>query len=149
MLFEAARVAGPIPVNPRSDSERYRAFVIIDEVKILSLGRGNVEDSRHILNVLVTEGRKYGIGLILASQMTSHFGSEVHAMVSTRLAMRRMDPGEAKRVAPQMGLMPEDLVSMESTPCPAYFRSASTGGTVMLQIDRPPVPECQGFIGEI
>lgn len=149
MLFETARAAGSIPVNPCSDSERYRVFVIIDEVKILSLGRGNNEDSRHILNVLVTEGRKYGIGLILASQMMSHFGSEVHAMVSTRLAMRRMDPREAKRVAPQMGLLPEDLVSMESQPGMAYFRSASTGGTVMLQIDRPPMPACQGLISEV
>jgi hypothetical protein len=149
MLFETARATGPIPVNPRSDSERYRVFIIIDEVKVLSLGRGNTEDSRHILNVLVTEGRKYGIGLILASQMMSHFGSEVHAMVSSRLVMRRMDPREAKRVAPQMGLMPEDLVSMESPPGTAYFRSASTGGTVTLQIDRPPMPECQGLISEV
>ena len=149
MVFEAGRAAGPIPVNPRSDSERYRVFIIIDEAKILSFGRGNAEDSRLILNVLVTEGRKYGIGLILASQMTSHFGSEVHTMVSTRLAMRRMDPREARRVAPQMGLLSVDLVSTESPPGTAYFRSASTGGTVMLQMDRLPEPEYRGFISEV
>ena len=148
MIFEAGKVAGSIPVNPVSDAERYRVFVMIDEAKILSLGRGNAEDSKHILNILITEGRKYGIGLILASQVSAHFSSEVHANVSTRLALKRMDPKEAKKVAPQMGLLPEDLVSMESPPGTAFFRSASTGGTVLLQVSTAP-PMGSGTITQI
>lgn len=68
-VFRVLRLRGSIPVSPADDSERFRLFIIIDEAKILGMGAGNVNDPGLILNTLATEGRKYGIGLILASQM--------------------------------------------------------------------------------
>ncbi|MDX5328648.1 MAG: hypothetical protein LPK06_07625 [Marinobacter sp.] len=138
MLFEACRGEGEIPVQPETDADRYRAFVMIDEARVLTLGRGNPDASEHILNVMACQCRKFGIGLILASQMCPHFSREVHASFTTRLAMKRMDPNEAKKVAMHMGLAPRDLISSESPPGLGYFSGASTGGTVLLRMNQLP-----------
>lgn len=136
MLFEAGKGEGEIPVQPENDADRYRAFVIIDEARVLTLGRGNPDVSEHILNIMASQCRKFGIGLILASQMCSHFSREVHINFPNRLVMKRLDPYEAKKVAMHMGVAQRDLVSCESPPGLGYFRSASTGGTVLLRLNR-------------
>jgi hypothetical protein len=50
-----------------------------------------------ILNLLFTEARKFGLGMILASQMSDHFGSEVKANAASWLVLKPMDMKEAKR----------------------------------------------------
>lgn len=134
MLFEAGRGEGEIPVKPETDADRYRAFIMIDEARVLTMGRGSPDASEHILNIMASQCRKFGIGLILASQMCSHFSREVHTNFNARLAMERMDPDEAKKVAMHMGLVPRDLISSESPPGLGYFCGASTGGTVRLRL---------------
>jgi hypothetical protein len=66
-LFRMLRLKGPIPVQPADDRERFRLFVLIDEAKILSLGGGERDRADNILNELITEARKFGLGMILAS----------------------------------------------------------------------------------
>lgn len=134
MLFEASRGEGEIPVKPKTDADRYRAFIMIDEARVLTMGRGSPGASEHILNIMASQCRKFGIGVILASQMCSHFSREVHTNFNARLAMKRMDPDEAKKVAMHMGLVPRDLISSESPPGLGYFCGASTGGTVRLRL---------------
>lgn len=138
MIFEACKAVGPIPVKPESDADRFRVFIMIDEVKILSHGRGDPNKSNLILNTLATQARKFGVGLILASQMNSHFSEEVRANFAAHLAMKRMDPGEARKVAPRLEVTVQDLISSESPPGVGYLRSASTGGTVLLRANQCP-----------
>lgn len=135
MVFEAQRARGPIPVDCTSDADRFRVFLVVDEAKLLTLGRGDASRADHIVNILATEGRKYGIGLILASQVAGHFGDEAHANAASRLVMKRMDTREARRVAPTIGLKPDALQAL-AEPGSGYFRSGSTGGLVELTFDR-------------
>lgn len=83
-IFRVLRLKGPIPVQPFDDAQRFRLFIVIDEAKILSTGAGDPDMPDRILNLLFTEARKFGLGMILASQMSDHFGSEVKANAATQ-----------------------------------------------------------------
>lgn len=112
-IFRVLMLQGPIPVAPTSDVERFRLFIIIDEAKILSAVTGNPSDSSLILNLLVTEARKYGVGIILAAQMSEHFGNEVRANAATWLVMKPMDVAQAKKNAADIQVAPADLLNLE------------------------------------
>ncbi len=111
-VFRALQIKGPIPVKPANDTERFRLFILIDEAKILSLGRGDAESSSHILNILATEGRKFGIGLVIASQLSSHFGAELKANAGTWLVLKPMFEEEARKNAPNVSVRPADLMQL-------------------------------------
>lgn len=134
-VFRVLRLQGPIPVNPAGDSERFRLFIFIDEAKILSTFGDNVNSSGHILNILATEGRKYGIGLILASQMGEHFGNELKSSAGTWLVMKPMDDREAKRNAPNAQVAPDCLTALVGHG-DGYFRTGTSLRPQLIQIDR-------------
>ena len=106
-IFRVLRLKGPIPVQPADDRQRFRLFIVIDEAKILSTGAGDPDSPDRILNLLFTEARKFGLGMILASQMSDHFGSEVKANAATWLVLRPMDVKEAKKNAPNVHMDPD------------------------------------------
>jgi len=96
-VFNQLQMMGPLPHETHFDYERIRLFVLIDEAKILSMGKGSPERADSILNKIATEGRKFGIGLILASQRVDHFGADVRSNMGSRLILKQNDFGEAKR----------------------------------------------------
>lgn len=134
-LFRMLSLRGPIPVDPESDVERFRLFVIIDEAKILAAGNGDPDDSRLVLNLLATEARKFGIGLVLASQMREHFGAEVRANAATWLVLKPMDWLQAKRNAIDIGIAPEALVQLGGRG-EGYYQSRSNQIVQRLQMWR-------------
>lgn len=107
-IFRLLRLRGPIPVSPSNDAQRFRLFVMIDEAKILAMGGG-----ANILSQLCTEARKFGLGMILASQMAEHFSSEVRGNSATWLVLKPQEIGEAKRNAPNVGVEPEQLLKLK------------------------------------
>jgi DNA helicase HerA-like ATPase len=111
-IFRTLRLRGPIPVQPADDRQRFRLFVVIDEAKILALGGGERDRADNILNELITEARKFGLGMILASQMSDHFSEEVRANAATWLVLKPMDVREAKKNAPNVQVDPEDLIRL-------------------------------------
>lgn len=57
-------------------------FIIIDEAhKFVS------EDEEHIVNLIAKEARKFGIGLVLASQSLTHFPEDIIANTSTKIIL--------------------------------------------------------------
>lgn len=86
-IARALKAQGNIPVQPQSDQEQFRLFVIIDEAKILSTGGKDRDATDAILNKLATEYRKFGLGMVLASQMSDHFSNETKAQMATRLVL--------------------------------------------------------------
>ena len=134
MIFDTLRQRGPIPVNPADDSERFRLFIVIDEAKILSMGKGDPNGKDRILNVLATEGRKFGIGLILASQMSEHFSNEVKANISAKLVLKPMDSKEAKKNAADVQVDPKDVANLEGKG-DGYYRCNANNGTVRIKVD--------------
>lgn len=70
---------GAIPDN---QSQRVREFIVIDEADVYFS-----DDPENILNIIVKEGRKFGIGLICASQNPKHFSEDFMTNVSTKMVL--------------------------------------------------------------
>jgi hypothetical protein len=132
-LFRTLRLRGPIPVQPVDDRQRFRLFVVIDEAKILSLGGGDRDRADNILNELITEARKFGLGMIIASQMSEHFSEEVRANAATWLVLKPMDIREAKKNAPNVGVDPEDLTRLRGRG-DGYYRDRAGGRARRIQV---------------
>jgi hypothetical protein len=132
-IFRVLRLKGPIPVQPQSDHERFRLFVVIDEAKILSTGGGDPDSPDRVLNLLFTEARKFGLGMILASQMSEHFGSEVKANAATWLVMKPMDIREARKNAPNVQMEPEALTALRGKG-DGYFRDKTSPKARRIQV---------------
>jgi hypothetical protein len=132
-LFRVLRLRGPIPVQPADDRQRFRLFVIIDEAKILSLGGGDRDRSDNILNELITEARKFGLGMVLASQMSDHFSEEVRANAATWLVLKPMDMKEAKRNAPNVSVDPQDLLQLAGRG-DGYYRDRPSSRARRIQV---------------
>jgi hypothetical protein len=132
-LFRALRLRGPIPVQPANDLERFRLFVIIDEAKILSLGGGERDRADNILNELVTEARKFGLGMVLASQMSEHFSEEVRANAATWLVLKPMDIREAKKNAPNVSVDPDELIQLAGRG-DGYYRDRPSSRARRIQV---------------
>ena len=132
-IFRVLRLKGPIPVQPVDDRQRFRLFVVIDKAKILSTGSGDPDASDRILNLLFTEARKFGLGMILASQMSDHFGSEVKANAATWLVLKPMDVREAKKNVPNVQMDFEALTSLKGRG-DGYFRDRSSARARRTQI---------------
>lgn len=132
-IFRVLRLKGPIPVQPQNDHERFRLFVLIDEAKILSTGGGDPDSPDRVLNLLFTEARKFGLGMILASQMSDHFGSEVKANAATWLVMKPMDIREARKNAPNVQMEPEALTALRGKG-DGYFRDRTSSKARRIQV---------------
>lgn len=132
-LFRVLRLRGPIPVQPADDHQRFRLFVIIDEAKILSLGGGDRDRADNILNELITEARKFGLGMVLASQMSDHFSEEVRANAATWLVLKPMDMKEAKRNAPNVSVDAQDLLHLAGRG-DGYYRDRPSSRARRIQV---------------
>lgn len=76
------------------------------------MGGGDPDKRTRILNVLATEGRKFGIGLILASQTSAHFGQDVRRNVASRLVLQATDATDARQNAADIQVAPADLLNL-------------------------------------
>lgn len=136
-VFRVLRLMGPIPVQPVDDRQRFRLFVIVDEAKILSTGGGDPDSPERILNQLFTEARKFGLGMVLASQMSDHFGSEVKANAASWLVLKPMDVKEAKKNAPNVNMEPDALTSLRGKG-DGYLRDRSSPKARRIQVQALP-----------
>jgi len=132
-LARALKSRGSIPVQPQNDYERYRLFVFIDEAKILALGGKDRDSSSAILNTLATEYRKFGLGMILASQMSDHFSNETKGQIATRLVLKPFDYSEAKKNAPDINRTAEDLMQLAGRG-DGYLRSGTQASPVRIHV---------------
>jgi energy-coupling factor transporter ATP-binding protein EcfA2 len=78
-LFREAMLAG------EAAEKELRYLFVIDEAKLL-VSRGK-DDPLGIINRLATEARKYGVGLLLASQDLEHFSRDILNNVATKLVL--------------------------------------------------------------
>lgn len=101
---------------------------MIDEAKILSMGGG-----ANILDTLATEARKFGLGMILASQMAEHFSGQVRANAATWLVLKPQEIGEAKRNAANVGVEPEALLKLKGRG-DGYYRDRSSEKACRVQV---------------
>lgn len=84
-------------------------YIVIDEASIFLS-----KDPDHILNILMRESRKFGIGLIFASQSLNHFNEDIlanvgmklilgidHMFVSSVARMLRVDAKKVEEIRPR------------------------------------------------
>ncbi len=69
-MFEIFSEREPLKTN------EIRLVIMVDETRLLNINSGNSEAYHRMLNIIVNEGRKYGISLILASQSSEHFSRD-------------------------------------------------------------------------
>jgi DNA helicase HerA-like ATPase len=60
---------------------------------------GGTADAKASLTKYAAEARKFGIGLILATQLRDNVPPEIWGNIDTRLFMQALDPGERARNA--------------------------------------------------
>lgn len=132
-LARALKAKGNIPVQPQSDREQFRLFVFVDEAKILSMGGKDRDSTNAILNKLATEYRKFGLGMVLASQMSDHFSNETKAQMATRLALKPFDYAEAKKNAQDVNVSPEDLIQLVGRG-DGYLRIGTDASPTRIQV---------------
>ncbi|GAB6142508.1 hypothetical protein JCM14076_32380 [Methylosoma difficile] len=102
-LFALAQEKGAL-----RQGEVLRHVFIIDEAHLFLR-----EDSNNILNRIAKEGRKFGLGLICASQSPTHFSEDFFANVGTKIVLgvdtmywdnlvrkMKIDPGSLKYIRP-------------------------------------------------
>lgn len=106
-VFSALKSQQALPEAPATDRERFRLFVVIDEVQKLVKGGGE-----RILNELFTEARKFGLGMILGTQSASNLTPDIRANASTLLALMHSRLPEAKDIAPDVGVDPQLLMDL-------------------------------------
>ncbi|MHA2169458.1 MAG: ATP-binding protein [Candidatus Kariarchaeaceae archaeon] len=107
-------------LSTNNEEDKFRLFIVIDEVKILTGFRGKLNDPYHILNRLAAEARKFGMGLILASQIIGHFGRDIRSNSATKLILRTMDLTETKHCAKELKIPIDDLAQL-SKPGEGYI----------------------------
>lgn len=132
-IFKTLRCQGVTPVATLNDNERYRLFIVIDEAKILTMGRGDANNNHDILNVLATEARKYGIGLVLASQIVSHFSKEVHANIGTKLVLKPMNADEADQNRRDLQVSANNLLNLNGKG-DGFFKNNKNKQAIRIQI---------------
>jgi hypothetical protein len=68
--------------GPMADRDGLRAVVVLDEAHLF-----HRDDADSIVGTIAREGRKFGIGLILASQSPGHFADDFLANVGTKIVL--------------------------------------------------------------
>lgn len=134
MTFNALKAMGPISANESAATGKIRLLVVIDETKVLSMGNGDPDKHSNILNVIGTEGRKFGIAGCFASQSSDHFGADLRRNISSWVALRCMDESEARRMAADMRV-PASALQALSRPGEGYFRTGSSPVAIHIQVD--------------
>jgi len=109
-IYHAVQTGGEIPRNARFDRERFRLFVMVDEAKLLVSEKQGI---KAVLNKYASELRKFGVGVILASQIADHFPSEVLANIETKFCMKAQNEEQARKNARFFGVKEHDLLDLD------------------------------------
>lgn len=109
-LYYSLQALGEIPRGDTSDRKKFRLFVIVDEAKLLLREDQGI---KAVLNKYATELRKYGAGLILASQLIDHFPDEILSNISVKLCMKTENKQQAKKNSKFFGVNEVDLIDFQ------------------------------------
>jgi DNA helicase HerA-like ATPase len=106
-LFLLVKAIGP--VRESSGWPKFRAYLAIDEAQVLM---GIAGDAKASLSRYASEARKFGIGLILATQLKDNIPSDIWGNIDTRLFMQALDPAERAKNAKAANVPDEVLQSL-------------------------------------
>jgi len=114
-VYYSLQTLGEIPRGDIEDKERFRIFVIVDEAKMLVLEKqGSKAEVKAVLNKYATEMRKFGVGLILASQTIDHFNNEILSNVALKICMKTENKQEAGKNSKFFSTNVESLTKLKT-----------------------------------
>jgi hypothetical protein len=123
-LFLLARAMGPYPAGA-ADWDKFRVYVVVDEAQVLMRSSS---DAKASLARYAAEARKFGIGLVLATQLRDNVPTEIWGNIDTRLFMQALDPVERSKNA-KAANVPE-----------AMIRSLARGQAILTSSSQPDAP---------
>jgi hypothetical protein len=123
-LFLLVRAMGPLAPDA-TGWKKFRIYVVIDEAQILMRSSS---DAKASLARYAAEARKFGIGLVMATQLRDNVPADIWGNVDTRLFMQALDPGERARNA-KAANVPE-----------AMLKSLSRGEAILTSSSQPDAP---------
>ncbi|MGB0990403.1 MAG: helicase HerA domain-containing protein [Halarcobacter sp.] len=93
-IFRKCKLLGEYSKRPeekRRRGEKVETYVVADESRLI-LPTGKEKDNPYnILNRVVLEARKYGLGIIFASQRIEHYSAELLSNIHTKLILKTDD----------------------------------------------------------
>ena len=113
-IYYTLQATGEIPRGATDEREKFRLFVIVDEAKLLvSQKSGSKTAIKAVLNKYATEMRKFGVSLILASQLIAHFNEEILANIAVKFCMRSENKKQAQENAKFFEVSEKDLLNFQ------------------------------------
>jgi hypothetical protein len=113
-IYYTLQATGEIPRGTEDEREKFRLFVIVDEAKLLvSQKSGSKTAIKAVLNKYATEMRKFGVSLILASQLIAHFNEEILANIAVKFCMRSENKKQAQENAKFFEVSEKDLLNFQ------------------------------------
>ncbi len=88
----------------------YPVFVIIEEAHRFAPHSGEAK-SKGILKTILSEGRKFGIGVCLVSQRPSKLDADSLSQCMTQITMRIINPTDQQQIAQSIESASRDLIS--------------------------------------
>ena len=86
-VMQYLRSLGEIDVQPKSDREKYRLLLVVDEAKIFGGGKDK-DDPFNVVNRGCTEFRKYGLAAAFGCQRLSHFPEESRSQINSVVCLK-------------------------------------------------------------
>ncbi|MDO8873621.1 MAG: ATP-binding protein [Methanoregula sp.] len=108
-LYYSLQSLGEIKKDDPTDRDKFRIFVIIDEAKLLVSEKKGM---KAVLNKYATELRKFGAGVIMASQIINHFNDEILAIVQTQFCMKAETKKDVKKIASFFSIDSDELLNL-------------------------------------
>ncbi|MDD3857426.1 MAG: ATP-binding protein, partial [Methanoculleus sp.] len=113
-IYYTLQATGEIPRGSEDERAKFRLFVIVDEAKLLvSQKSGSKTSIKAVLNKYATEMRKFGVSLILASQLIAHFNEEILANIAVKFCMRSENKKQAQENAKFFEVSEKDLLNFQ------------------------------------
>ena len=103
-IFRFVKSRGPYAnIKSKKKGRKYDTVIIMDESK-LTLPTGSDKDNSFVLqHRIVSEGRKYGLAAIWASQLSQSFSKEILMNAATKIILK-VEPIQRKALAKQFGI---------------------------------------------
>jgi len=93
-----------------------KTFIVIDESKLIMPQGKEKENPFNFLNRIVSESRKFGLGVILVSQRISHYSEEMLSNIATKVVLK-LSENDKKVVKSKIGIKDKkDWEALNSRP---------------------------------
>ncbi|WP_456470016.1 ATP-binding protein [Caminibacter sp.] len=86
----------------QNETSNLNTYIVIDESKLILPNKERNNDL-HYINRIVSEARKFGLGIILASQRIAHYSQEMLSNIATKIVLNT-DESEQPVVRKKLGI---------------------------------------------